>query len=68
MPVRWLVRSWPCWGIATSIGGYVRAAGRTGTLASQGFRLLQTGNVQTYLTAAVVGVIALAILAGVIGS
>jgi NADH-quinone oxidoreductase subunit L len=37
-------------------------------LASQGFRKLQTGNVQTYLTAAVVGVVALAILAGVIGS
>jgi NADH-quinone oxidoreductase subunit L len=50
------------------IGGYVRAAGRTGTLLSQGFRRLQTGNVQTYLTAAVIGVVALAVLAGVIGS
>jgi NADH-quinone oxidoreductase subunit L len=37
-------------------------------LASQGFRKLQTGNVQTYLTAAVIGVVALAILAGVISS
>jgi NADH-quinone oxidoreductase subunit L len=50
------------------IGAYVRAAGRAGTLASQGFRRLQTGNVQTYLTAAVVGVVALAVLAGVISS
>jgi NADH-quinone oxidoreductase subunit L len=50
------------------IGAYVRATGRTGVLASSGFRWLQTGNVQTYLTAAVVGVVALAILAGVIGS
>jgi NADH-quinone oxidoreductase subunit L len=29
---------------------------------------LQSGNVQSYLTAAVIGVVALAILAGVIGS
>jgi len=29
---------------------------------------LQTGNVHTYLTAAVIGVVALAVLAGVIGS
>jgi NADH-quinone oxidoreductase subunit L len=50
------------------LGGYVSAAGRTGTLVSQGFRRLQTGNVQTYLTAAVIGVVALAVLAGVIGS
>jgi NADH-quinone oxidoreductase subunit L len=50
------------------VGGYVRGFGRAGTLASQGFRMLQTGNVQTYLTAAVVGVVALAILAGVIAS
>ena len=50
------------------IGAYVRATGRAGVLASQGFRKLQTGNVQTYLTAAVVGAVALAILAGVIGS
>jgi NADH-quinone oxidoreductase subunit L len=50
------------------IGAYVRAAGRAGVLASAGFRKLQTGNVQTYLTAAVVGVVALAILAGVIGA
>ena len=39
-----------------------------GTLASAGFRRLQTGNVQTYLTAAVLGVVALAVLAGVIAS
>ncbi|WP_329003608.1 NADH-quinone oxidoreductase subunit L [Kribbella sp. NBC_00709] len=50
------------------IGAYVRATGRAGVLASQGFRKLQTGNVQTYLTAAVIGAVALAILAGVIGS
>ena len=35
---------------------------------SQGLRRFQTGNVQTYLTAAVIGVVALAVLAGVIGS
>jgi NADH-quinone oxidoreductase subunit L len=50
------------------IGGYVRGTGSAGMLAARGFRRLQTGNVQTYLTAAVVGVVALAILAGVIGS
>jgi NADH-quinone oxidoreductase subunit L len=50
------------------VGAYVRGAGRAGLLASQGFRRLQTGNVQTYLTGAVVGVVALAILAGVIAS
>jgi NADH-quinone oxidoreductase subunit L len=32
------------------------------------FRWLQTGNVQTYLTGAVVGVVALAVLAGVMVS
>jgi NADH-quinone oxidoreductase subunit L len=67
VPVRWLAQLAVA-GDRDVIGGYVRAAGRTGTLASQGFRRLQTGNAQTYLTAAVVGVVALAILAGVIGS
>ncbi|MEV0291385.1 NADH-quinone oxidoreductase subunit L [Kribbella sp. NPDC050820] len=67
VPARWLARLTVA-GDRDVIGAYVRATGRTGTLASQGFRLLQTGNVQTYLTAAVVGVVALAVLAGVIGS
>jgi NADH-quinone oxidoreductase subunit L len=67
VPVRWFAKL-AVLGDRDVIGGYVRATGRAGTLASQGFRLLQTGNVQTYLTAAVVGVVALAVLAGVIGS
>jgi NADH-quinone oxidoreductase subunit L len=67
VPMRWLARLTVA-GDQDVIGGYVRAAGRTGTLTSQGFRRLQTGNVQTYLTAAAVGVVALAVLAGVIGS
>ncbi|TDW17226.1 NADH-quinone oxidoreductase subunit 5 family protein [Kribbella kalugense] len=67
VPVRWLAKL-VVGGDRDVIGAYVRAAGRTGVLASAGFRKLQTGNVQTYLTAAVVGVVALAILAGVIGS
>ncbi|MEU0089597.1 proton-conducting transporter membrane subunit [Kribbella sp. NPDC006257] len=67
VPVRWFARL-AVGGDRDVIGAYVRATGRTGTLASEGFRRLQTGNVQTYLTAAVVGVVALAILAGVIGS
>lgn len=67
VPARWLARLTVA-GDRDVIGAYVRATGRTGTLVSQGFRLLQTGNVQTYLTAAVVGVVALAVLAGVIGS
>jgi NADH-quinone oxidoreductase subunit L len=67
VPVQWLAK------LAVGndrdvIGAYVRATGRAGVLASQGFRKLQTGNVQTYLTAAVIGAVALAILAGVIGS
>ncbi|MFI7061892.1 NADH-quinone oxidoreductase subunit L [Kribbella sp. NPDC050124] len=67
VPVRWLARLTVA-GDQDVIGAYVRATGRTGILVSQGFRRLQTGNVQTYLTAAVVGVVALAVLAGVIGS
>ncbi|WP_350280821.1 proton-conducting transporter membrane subunit [Kribbella sp. HUAS MG21] len=67
VPVRWLAKL-TVLGDRDVIGAYVRATGRTGTLVSQGFRRLQTGNVQTYLTAAVVGVVALAVLAGVIGS
>ncbi|WP_405069403.1 NADH-quinone oxidoreductase subunit L [Kribbella sp. NBC_01510] len=67
VPVRWLAKLTVA-GDRDVIGGYVRAAGRTGTLLSQGLRRLQTGNVQTYLTAAVIGVVALAVLAGVIGS
>ncbi len=67
VPVRWLARLTVA-GDRDVVGAYVRAAGRTGTLASEGFRRLQTGNVQAYLTAAVVGVVALAVLAGVIGS
>jgi NADH-quinone oxidoreductase subunit L len=67
VPVRWLARLTVA-GDQDVVGAYVRAIGRTGTLASQGFRRLQTGNVQSYLTAAVVGVVALAVLAGVIGS
>jgi NADH-quinone oxidoreductase subunit L len=67
VPARWLARLTVA-GDDDVIGAYVRATGRTGTLASQGFRRLQTGNVHTYLTAAVVGVVALAVLAGVIGS
>ncbi|TCN40486.1 NADH-quinone oxidoreductase subunit L [Kribbella orskensis] len=67
VPVRWFAQL-AVTGDRDVIGAYVRAAGRTGTLASQGLRRLQTGNAQTYLTAAVVGVVALAILAGVIGS
>jgi NADH-quinone oxidoreductase subunit L len=67
VPVRWFARLTVA-GDRDVIGAYVRAAGRAGTLASQGFRRLQTGNVQTYLTAAVVGVVALAVVAGVISS
>jgi len=67
VPVRWLAKLTVA-GDRDVIGAYVRAAGRTGTLASPGFRRLQTGNVHTYLTAAVIGVVALAVLAGVIGS
>jgi NADH-quinone oxidoreductase subunit L len=67
VPVRWLAKLTVA-GDQDVIGAYVRAAGRSGTLVSQGFRKLQTGNVQTYLTAAVIGVVALAVLAGVIGS
>jgi NADH-quinone oxidoreductase subunit L len=67
VPVRMLARLTVA-GDRDVIGAYVRAAGRSGTLASAGFRKLQTGNVQTYLTAAVIGVVALAVLAGVIGS
>jgi NADH-quinone oxidoreductase subunit L len=66
VPVRWFAKL-AVGGDRDVIGGYVRATGKVGTLASEGFRRLQTGNVQTYLTAAVVGVVALAILAGVIG-
>jgi len=66
-PVRWFAKL-AVGGDRDVIGAYVRATGKAGTLASEGFRRLQTGNVQTYLTAAVVGVVALAILAGVIGS
>jgi NADH-quinone oxidoreductase subunit L len=67
VPVRWFAKL-AVLGDRDVVGGYVRGIGRAGTLASQGFRLLQTGNVQTYLTLAVAGVIALAILAGVIGA
>ncbi len=67
VPVRWLARLTVV-GDRDVIEAYVRATGRTGTMASQGFRRLQTGNAQAYLTAAVVGVVALAVLAGVIGS
>jgi NADH-quinone oxidoreductase subunit L len=67
VPVQWAARLVVA-GDRDVVGAYVRGAGRAGMLASQGFRKLQTGNVQTYLTAAVVGVVALAILAGVIGS
>lgn len=67
VPVRWLAKLTVA-GDRDVVGAYVRAVGRTGTLASQGLRRLQTGNVQTYLTAAVIGVVALAVLAGVIGS
>ncbi|TDD15217.1 NADH-quinone oxidoreductase subunit L [Kribbella turkmenica] len=67
VPARWLARLTVA-GDRDVIGAYVRATGRTGTLVSQGFRRMQTGNVQTYLTAAVVGVVAIAVLAGVIGS
>ncbi|MDX6258337.1 MAG: NADH-quinone oxidoreductase subunit [Kribbellaceae bacterium] len=66
VPVQWLARL-AVGGDRDVIGGYVRGAGRAGVLASAGFRKLQTGNVQTYLTAAVIGAVALAILAGVIG-
>ncbi|WBQ06291.1 NADH-quinone oxidoreductase subunit 5 family protein [Kribbella sp. CA-293567] len=66
-PVNWLAKL-AVGGDRDVIGAYVRGTGRAGVLASAGFRKLQTGNVQTYLTAAVVGVVALAILAGVIGS
>jgi NADH-quinone oxidoreductase subunit L len=66
-PVQWLA-GLVVGGDRDVIGGYVRGAGRAGVLASAGLRRLQTGNVQTYLTAAVIGVVALAILAGVIGS
>ena len=67
VPVRWLARLTVA-GDQDVVGAYVRAIGRSGTLASQGFRRMQTGNVQGYLTAAVVGVVALAVLAGVISS
>ena len=67
VPVYWFAKL-AVGGDRDVIGGYVRATGRAGTLASAGFRKLQTGNVQTYLTLAVVGVVALAVLAGVIGS
>ncbi|TWD79616.1 NADH-quinone oxidoreductase subunit L [Kribbella amoyensis] len=67
VPVEWFAKL-TVLGDRDVIGAYVRAAGRAGTLASAGFRKLQTGNVQTYLTAAVVGVVALAVLAGVIAS
>jgi NADH-quinone oxidoreductase subunit L len=67
VPVRWFAKL-AVSGDRDVIGGYVRATGRAGVLASAGFRKLQTGNVQTYLTAAVIGVVALAVLAGVIGS
>jgi NADH-quinone oxidoreductase subunit L len=67
VPVQWLAKL-AVGGDRDVIGGYVRGAGRAGVLASAGFRKLQTGNVQTYLTAAVIGAVALAILAGVIGS
>lgn len=67
VPVRWLARLTVI-GDRDVIEAYVRAVGRTGTLASQGFRRMQTGNAQTYLTAAVIGVVALAVLAGVISS
>lgn len=50
------------------VDGYVRGAGKAGMLASAGFRRLQNGNVQTYLTGAVVGVVALAVLAGLIAA
>ncbi len=50
------------------VDGWVLGFGRAGTLASAGFRRLQTGNVQTYLTGAVIGVVVLAVLAGVIVS
>ena len=50
------------------IGAYVRGTGRAGNLAGQGLRRLQSGNVQTYLTGAVIGVVALAVLAGVLAS
>jgi NADH-quinone oxidoreductase subunit L len=67
VPVQWAARLVVA-GDRDVVGAYVRGAGRAGILASQGFRKLQTGNVQTYLTAAVIGVVALAILAGVISS
>jgi len=67
VPVQWLAKL-AVGGDRDVVGAYVRATGRAGVLASAGFRRLQTGNVQTYLTAAVVGAVALAILAGVIGS
>ncbi len=67
VPVYWFAKL-AVGGDRDVIGGYVRATGRAGTLASAGFRKLQTGNVQTYLTLAVVGVVGLAVLAGVIGS
>jgi NADH-quinone oxidoreductase subunit L len=67
VPVQWLAKL-AVGGDRDVIGAYVRGTGRAGVLASAGFRKLQTGNVQTYLTAAVVGVVALAILAGVIGA
>jgi NADH-quinone oxidoreductase subunit L len=67
VPVQWLAKL-AVDGDRDVVGAYVRATGRAGVLASAGFRKLQTGNVQTYLTAAVVGAVALAIVAGVIGS
>jgi NADH-quinone oxidoreductase subunit L len=50
------------------VDGYVQGAGKAGMLASAGFRRLQSGNVQTYLTGAVIGVVALAVLAGVLAA
>nr|WP_275402601.1 NADH-quinone oxidoreductase subunit L [Streptomyces sp. SID13031] len=67
VPVQWLAKL-AVGGDRDVVGAYVRGTGRAGVLASAGFRKLQTGNVQTYLTLAVVGVVAFAILAGVIGS
>ncbi len=48
------------------VDGYVRGAGRAALLASAGLRRLQSGNAQTYLTAAVIGVVALAVIAGAV--
>jgi NADH-quinone oxidoreductase subunit L len=48
------------------VDGYVRGAGRAAMLASAGLRRLQSGNAQSYLTAAVIGVVALAVIAGAV--